>query len=71
MLQGVRDVFEIVDIDDNMAAAETENTAKERQLGKIVLIGRGVAEFPWEENLLFWLHDFPENRDTEIGLFGS
>lgn len=49
MIQGVRDVFEIVDIDSN--EPEKKNTGKKASSGKIVLIGRGLAGLPLQESL--------------------
>lgn len=48
MIQGVRDVFEIVDIDSD---APKQKTGKEAPSGKIVLIGRGLAGLPLQESL--------------------
>lgn len=49
MIQGVRDVFEIVDIDSD--APEKNMTRKKAPSGKIVLIGRGLADLPLQESL--------------------
>lgn len=49
MIQGVRDVFEIVDIDRD--PPEKKKTGKKAPLGKIVLIGRGLAGLPLQESL--------------------
>lgn len=49
MIQGVRDVFEIVDIDSD--APEQQKTGKKAPSGKIVLIGRGLAGLPLQESL--------------------
>jgi len=43
MVQGVREVFEITDIE-----SKGETTMGE---GKLILIGRGVADIPWEASL--------------------
>ena len=50
MIQGVRDVFELVDVDNGAKGQETE-----RGLGKIVLIGRGLSKLPVEESLHYAL----------------
>lgn len=56
MVQGVRDVFDITDLEK-----EPENRRKEtldapkEDNGKLVLIGRGLAGLPWEASLLFSL----------------
>lgn len=50
MIQGVRDVFELVDIDNASEGQETET-----KLGKIVLIGRGLSNLPVEESLRYAL----------------
>lgn len=60
MIQAVRDVFEMVDLnpdpdreEEGGEEGEKENPQKEN--GKIVLIGRGVAALPIEESLRFKL----------------
>ena len=45
MVQGVRDVFEITDLD--IKADDVRDTT-----GKLVLIGRGLANLAWEDTLL-------------------
>ena len=52
MVQGVREVFELTDMDRSQA----ENTAKTSDVpepvqGKLVLIGRNISGLPWEESL--------------------
>lgn len=50
MIQGVREVFEIVDLD-------RKEEGPQQQQGKIVLIGRGVAALPVAESLRFALQE--------------
>lgn len=49
MIQGVRDVFEIVDIDSDAPGKDMAEEKKSR--GKIVLIGRGLVDLPLQESL--------------------
>ena len=49
MIQGVRDVFEIVDIDSD--APGKNMTEDKGSPGKIVLIGRGLSDLPLQESL--------------------
>lgn len=49
MIQGVRDVFEIVDI--NSDAPRKDMTEEQTSPGKIILIGRGLADLPLQESL--------------------
>lgn len=59
MIQGVRDVFEIVDIDSD---APGKNMAEQKApLGKIVLIGRGLEDLPLQESLNLSLFKHIEN----------
>ena len=51
MIQGVREVFEIVDLESNVGASGTQAEIVEKQGGKLVLIGRGLSESPVEESL--------------------
>ncbi|KAI9821297.1 MAG: hypothetical protein M1827_004033 [Pycnora praestabilis] len=51
MIQGVREVFEIIDVRDG-AKGQGGEQAKG---GKIVLIGRGLEDFDWSESLVVWL----------------
>ncbi len=53
MIQGVRDVFEIVDVDSGASVQEVAQ--EEAPSGKIVLIGRALADFPIQESLHFSL----------------
>lgn len=54
MIQGVRDVFELVDVDVDAGAVKSELESEEGSRGgKIVLIGRGLASLPVEISLLF------------------
>lgn len=55
MIQGVRDVFEIVDV---------EGHGDDTQRGKLVLIGRGLAGLPVEESLQFALKE-PRAGETD------
>ncbi|KAI9776905.1 MAG: hypothetical protein M1835_005381 [Candelina submexicana] len=48
MIQGVREVFEIIDTDGNHAASMKAGSVAH---GKIVLIGRGLNGLPWEASL--------------------
>jgi hypothetical protein len=54
MIQGVRDVFEIVDLDRKEDGPPPQ---QQQQQGKIVLIGRGVAALPVAESLEFALQE--------------
>lgn len=49
MLQGVREVFEITDLDDGMG--DSSGDAKEGRLGKLVFIGRGLKREMMEGSL--------------------
>lgn len=51
MVQGVREVFEIVDLN------REEDPQQRQGQGKIVLIGRGVVGLPVEESLRFALEE--------------
>lgn len=64
MIQGVREVFDIVDLNLNNPREEEEvgnangNADGQGQEngnanGKIVLIGRGIADLPFEQSLRF------------------
>lgn len=59
MVQGVREVFEILDVGEpsaeNIRSAEGEGKlghVTNVDAGKIVLIGRGVQGLPWSDSLL-------------------
>lgn len=60
MIQGVRDVFEMVDMDDDSSTRGQGRGQSQSQSqpqagggeGKIVLIGRGLSGLPVEESLL-------------------
>lgn len=56
MIQGVRDVFEIVDIDSD--APKINMTGIKEPSGKIVLIGRGLADLPLQESLNLSLFNY-------------
>lgn len=49
MIQGVRDVFDMVDLDESAPNQQDETGRRE---GKLVLIGRGFSDLPVEESLL-------------------
>ena len=51
MIQGVREVFEIVDVEPSKAPLGTQDEDANPQRGKLVLIGRGLSELPVEESL--------------------
>jgi L-2-hydroxyglutarate oxidase LhgO len=59
MIQGVRDVFEIVDLDrkEDGSMPPQQQQQQQQQQGKIVLIGRGVAALPVAESLEFALQE--------------
>ncbi len=48
MIQGVREVFEILDADK---LPVDEDEVKSVAQGKIVLIGRGLGDLSWEASL--------------------
>lgn len=51
MIQGVREVFEIVDVEANREPPWSEDESEAKREGKLVLIGRGLSEIPVEESL--------------------
>ena len=51
MIQGVREVFEIVGLESNARASVSHDEGVEKQGGKLVLIGRGLSEAPVKESL--------------------
>ena len=52
MVQGVREVFEVTDMDLPEAEnTETIGDASKSVQGKLVLIGRNISGLPWEESL--------------------
>ena len=53
MIQGVREVYEIIDV----AEEKQESSATE---GKIVIIGKHVSGLPWQESLEHFLEERPE-----------
>lgn len=53
MIQGVREVFEIVDLDREEGSQQGQGQGQ----GKIVLIGRGLVGLPIEESLRFALEE--------------
>lgn len=60
MVQGVREIFEIIDVEEDRPTVERKNheTAKSPiggSSGKLVLIGRGIAELKWSDSLYAWL----------------
>lgn len=53
MVQGVREVFEIVDVTETPKEQNKQGRGKgETKPGKIVLIGRSVQGLPWADSLL-------------------
>ncbi|KAI9732639.1 MAG: hypothetical protein M1834_003975 [Cirrosporium novae-zelandiae] len=57
IIQGVRDIFEILDAPAQDGGDHTTHgsTPTHKPDGKIVLIGRGIQEVPWEKDLLHCL----------------
>ncbi len=51
MIQGVREVFEIVDVESTAEPPGSRDESAVKREGKLVLIGRGLSELPVEENL--------------------
>lgn len=51
MIQGVREVFELVDVDPSNTPTATLDEDATPQRGKLVLIGRGLSDLPVEESL--------------------
>ena len=51
MIQGVREVFEIVDVESNAAPPSSRDEGANIKAGKLVLIGRGLTNVPVEESL--------------------
>lgn len=51
MIQGVREVFELVDVDPSNTPTATPDEDATPQRGKLVLIGRGLSDLPVEESL--------------------
>jgi len=52
MVQGVREVFEIVDVSETPKEKNSPGRGKgETEPGKIVLIGRSVQGLPWSDSL--------------------
>ena len=51
MIQGVREVFEIVDIESNARSQGNQGESVDKQGGKLVLIGRGMSGLPVEASL--------------------
>lgn len=56
MIQGVRDVFEMVSFDPAKSSGQARNGKYDRGEDKIVLIGRGLADLPLESSLRFSLN---------------
>jgi len=54
MIQGVREVFEIVDLDDRKGVV---GDGGELQMGKMVLIGQGLDQDAFERSLRWGLED--------------
>lgn len=58
MIQGVRDVFEIVDLpNNNHATQDGDRESKKQQEGKMVLIGRGLDKERFERSLRLCLEN--------------
>lgn len=57
MIQGVRDVFEIVNTDPTKSSEQARHGKHGEGEGKIVLIGRGLAGLPLESSLRFSLNE--------------
>lgn len=58
MVQGVREVFEIVDLEDSSTrVGHTSDPQVEAPTseGKLILIGRGLAGQPWDQSLKRYL----------------
>jgi hypothetical protein len=51
MIQGVREVFEVVDVETYPQPPGRQDESAIKQEGKLVLIGRGLSEIPVEESL--------------------
>lgn len=52
MVQGVREVFEVTDLDISRQASPFKSSSTPESIeGKLVLIGRGVADQRWEDSL--------------------
>ena len=52
MVQGVREVFEVSDLDNcNHGSESSKSGFAEAVKGKLVLIGRGLAGQPWQDSL--------------------
>jgi hypothetical protein len=53
MIQGVRDLYEITDLAQaKTQTTETQPSEASNDKGKLVLIGKGLNGWPWEESLL-------------------
>ena len=52
MVQGVRDVFEVTDL---TKSTKGESNEKAGQAGKLVVIGRGLLNLPWEASMMYSL----------------
>lgn len=62
MVQGVREVFEIVDVEDGRGGDDRGEGKSQRQIsdlgnGKLVFIGRGLDERAFGESLEWALRD--------------
>lgn len=58
MVQGVREVFEIVDLKDSSTRAGHAGDSQDGAPisgGKLILIGRGLADQPWDSSLKTFL----------------
>ena len=50
MLQGVREIFELVEVDN------VQDAGAEQMMGKIVVIGRGLRAGDWAQSLEHAIH---------------
>lgn len=55
MIQGVCEVFEVVDVETHPQPPGTQDESAIKQEGKLVLIGRGLSKIPVEESLRSFL----------------
>ena len=53
MVQGVREVFEITDLRPSKRSEEADLPVAVD--GKLVMIGKGLADLPWSESLTAYL----------------
>jgi len=66
MIQGVRDVFEIVDMDvEGFASGFGGRSGRGTTTGKLVLIGRGMDEGAYGESIRWQLEIQRENERSD------